>query len=155
MNNELSDLEAFGAKWLPVIEPGARVMFEYAKLESLSGIHTSIADGFVERLGLKPIGFNWELLDANADASEPRCALGEMTQALAHDISNPSRDWLSRQTAQEAAQEFLEAFDPATRTLVSNRYDGLWNPIAGAAIEWGFVGYDDEQIALLLLIARE
>ena len=113
-----------------------------------------MADGFVKMLGRKPIGFNWELLDATGDFGSARSAIGELTQALCHDIANPSAPWLTQEAAQLCASQFLQLFDAGSLTVVANRYDGLWNPISGAAIEWGFVSFDQNNIALFLLTDR-
>ena len=148
----------FEANWLPRLQArlqaDAKVAFHHGPLPALAGIHSAVADAFVEQHGLQPIGFNWELLDASAAADEPRSALGEMAKALKDNIAQPGKRWLGEQAAQDCASDFLAALDPATRTVVSNRYDGLWNPISGAPVEWGFVGFDDRHAALLLIASR-
>ncbi|QFT76599.1 hypothetical protein [Erythrobacter sp. THAF29] len=144
-------IEAFRKKWLARLNRGARTTLEHASIDWVPGLHSAVADKFVTGLGFKAIGFNWELLDASPDASGPRVALTQLTEAFANDISNPSNVWLGTEEARECARDFLAAFDPATRTVVSNRYDGLWNPVSGASVEWGFVAYDAERIALLLI----
>ena len=146
-----SALAQFEAKWLNRLNQGARATFNYGKTASGAGLHSAEADAFVTGLGFKAIGFNWELLDASAKADEPRSALGEITRALASDIGNPSQNWLGGAAASECAEDFLAAFDRSALTVVSNRYDGLWNPISDAAVEWGFVCFDDRDIALLLI----
>ena len=146
--------EAFIERWRAVLESGSLVKYAYGPRGEMAGNHCQNADQFVGALGLKQIGFNWELLDAGAPEGEARSGKGELVKALSHDLANPSHDWLSREEARACAHGFLELFDPATLTLVSNRYDGLWNPIAGAATEWGFVGFDKTRIVLLLLAAR-
>ena len=146
-----SALAQFEARWLDRLNQGARTTFKYGKTESGAGLYSAVADAFVSRLGLKAIGFNWELLDASAGSDEPRSALGEITRALAGDIGNPSQDWLGEAAAGECAEDLLSAFDRSALTVVSNRYEGLWNPISGAAVEWGFVCFDDSDIALLLI----
>lgn len=143
--------EAFAARWRPILEDGALVKFAYGPRGEAQGNHCQIADEFISTLGLKPIGFNWELLDAYAAKDEARSASGELVKAFAQRIDNPSKDWLDLTQARECADAFLGLFDTGTLTLVSNRYDGLWNPIAGGSAEWGFVGFDEDQIALLLL----
>lgn len=143
-------LERFGEKWLGRLNEGARTTFSFRDLEE-TGLHSAVADRFVADLGMKPIGFNWELLDTSPGAQRPRSAFAQLVEALTHDISNPARPWLGREEAEECARDFLGAFDPGTRTVVSNRYDGLWNPISGAGVEWGFVASDGDQIALLLI----
>ena len=130
------------------------VLFRAGEPSPDAFVHSAIADAFAEELGLTPIGFNWELLDASASQDEPRSALGELTKALSHDIANPSTPWLDQSAAHQCANNFLSLFDAADRTVVSNRYDGLWNPISGGAVEWGFVGFDASRIAILLLVAK-
>lgn len=144
-------LSQFEEKWLSRLNDGARTTFRRGMTPSDAGLHSAVADTFVEGVGCSPIGFNWELLDANAPSGRPRSAIGELTQALAHDISNPSKEWLGETVALECAQDLLSAFDRRTLTIVSNRYDGLWNPIAGAGVEWAFVCFDDKRIALFLI----
>lgn len=145
---------AFAKRWRPVLESGALVHFAYGPRAEQSGNHCQVADQFVEALGLKTIGFNGQLLDSGAPEGEVRSGMGELVKAFTEDLVNPSQPWLSREDGQSCAREFLDLFDPATLTLVSNRYDGLWNPIAGGTTEWGFVGFDGEMIALLLLAER-
>ncbi|MEM1052183.1 MAG: hypothetical protein AAGI28_08805 [Pseudomonadota bacterium] len=142
---------AYIARWRPVLESGAKVKFAYGPSSPYTGNHCEIADDFVGTLALKQIGFNWELLDAGVPEGEPRSGKSELIKALTSDITNPSQPWLSPQVARDFAEGFLGLFEPTTLTLVSNRYDGLWNPIAGAATEWGFVGFDARHIVLLLL----
>lgn len=144
-------LERFGNRWLARLNNGARTVFEHAEMHEERGLHSAVADDFVAGLGMKPIGFNWELLDASREASGPRSAFAQLAQALSNDISNPSKEWLGATEAERCAFDFLQAFDQATLTFVSNRYDGLWNPISGASVEWGFVGFDARHIALLLI----
>lgn len=144
-------LSRFEAKWLSRLNEGARTAFHHGLTSSDAGLHSAVADAFVEELGYSAIGFNWELLDANAPPDKSRSAIGELTKALANDISNPSRGWLGEATARACAQDLLSAFDSTTLTVVSNRYDGLWNPISGASVEWGIVCFDDRHIALLLI----
>lgn len=147
--------QAFIERWRPVLESGALVKFAYGPISSSglrqSGNHCAVADEFVGTLGLKTIGFNWQLLDGNAPEGETRSGEGELLKALTQSLVNPSQPWLSEAEAKLCADEFLALFDPATLTLVSNRYDGLWNPIAGGTTEWGFVGFDAGKIVLLLL----
>lgn len=146
-----SAFERFEADWLPRLNQGACTLFKYGEAASGAGLHSGVADEYVSGLGLKPIGFNWELLDACADAEKPRSAIGEITAAIANEISNPSKKWLGQAEAHKCARDLLKAFDPASLTVVSNRYDGLWNPISGASVEWGFVLFDTRHIALLLI----
>jgi hypothetical protein len=144
--------ESFITRWRPVLESGALVKFAYGPRGTVAGNHCDIADQFVGQLGLKKIGFNWELLDASAPEGEPRSGRAELIKAFVNNLANPSQPWLSDVQASECAGEFLDLFDAGTLSLVSNRYDGLWNPIAGGSTEWGFVGFDSTQIVLLLLV---
>lgn len=143
--------DAFITYWRPVLESGALVKFAYGPRGARSGNHCQVADQLVATLGLKQIGFNWELLDAAAPEGSPRSGKGELIKALTQNLANPSQPWLSEAQANECASEFICLFDAATLTLVSNRYDGLWNPIAGGSTEWGFVGFDKARVVLLLL----
>lgn len=145
--------QAFIERWRSILESGALVKFAYGPRGNQSGNHCEVADTIVGTLGLKQIGFNWELLDAGASPGEPRSGHGELVKALTQNLANPSQPWLSEPQASECADDFVALFDPATLTLVSNRYDGLWNPIAGGSTEWGFVAFDDRQSVLLLLVA--
>ena len=142
---------AFIERRRPVLESGALVKFAFGPRGSQSGNHCEVADQLVATLGLKQIGFNWELLDAAAPQDAPRSGKGELMKALTQNLTNPSQPWLSDAQANECASEFLGLFDPDTFTLASNRYDGLWNPIAGGSTEWGFVGFDEARVVLLLL----
>ena len=144
----------FAAAWCDRLSNGALVLFRHGAPADDAFTHSAIADAFAQSLGLTPIGFNWELLDAQGEVGDTRSALGEMTKALSHDLSNPSTPWLDHSIADRCARDFLALFDASRCTIVSNRYDGLWNPIAGGAVEWGFVGFDQSRIALLLLAAK-
>lgn len=145
--------EEFVVRWVPILSEGALVRFEHGPPDSAAFIHTAVADAFVASLGLKPIGYNWELLDPSGDEAAPRSAMSELIGAVSSDLANPSNPWLPPEVARRCAADFLALFDSASRTIVSNRYDGIWNPIADRAIEWGFVGFDKDRIALLLLAA--
>ena len=146
-------LAQFEARWLARLNQSSDAVFRHGLTPPDAGLHSAVADAFVNAHGFKPIGYNWELLDANGDMDSPRSAPAELAKAIANDISNPSQVELGLARATECAQELLAAFDKATLTVVSNRHDGLWNPISGAEVEWGFVCYDDKHIALLLLTA--
>ncbi len=148
---DLSELERFQQEWLGQLNNGANAAFRFESYAPVMATPTAIADRFVSSLGFKAIGFNWELLDAFETASGPRSAFDEIAAAVGADIANPNQTRLAPSRSQACAAQFLDAFDQGTRTVVSNRYDGLWNPIAGHAVEWGFVAFDDQQIALLLL----
>jgi len=147
-------VEAFHRTWMTKLNTGAKAVFGHGALPAHWTNYSVNADGIVESLGYTGIGFNWELLDAGADPSAPRSALGQIEQALLHALDNPSKPWLDPELAASCASDFVNLFDPAARTIVSNRYDGLWNPIAGAPVEWGFVGYDEELALVLLLIGE-
>ncbi len=147
----LERLKRFEVEWLAGLQAQARVTFACGELETGLGSPANTADTFVSGLGMTAIGYNWELLDASSDAEAPRSALNELTSALSQDINNPNQPWLTADAAALWAEAFLGAFEPWSRTIVSNRYDGLWNPISGAAVEWGFVGFDNSAIALLLI----
>ena len=99
---------------------------------------------------MKPIGFNWELLDAHGGPDEPRSALGVMAGAFTNHMEFPKQEWLGEQDALSCASDFVSLFDPSGRTIVSNRLTDFWNPLTDAKIEWGFVGFDDTRIAVLL-----
>lgn len=144
-------LARFEAEWLPRLNAGAHTRFHHGLTPPDAGLHSAVADAFVHKHGYLPIGFNWELLDAHGDADSPRSAFGEITKAIANDISNPSKEWLGFTVGSRCAKDFLAAFDSSSLTVVSNRYDGLWNPISDASVEWGFVCFDDKHIALLLI----
>jgi len=148
---DLSKLELFQQQWLSKLNSGANAIFRFENHTPGMATPSSIADRFVSSLGYKAIGFNWELLDAFETASGPRSAFDEVSTAVGTDIANPNQIRLEPSQSRACAAQFLGAFDQSTRTVVSNRYDGLWNPIAGHAVEWGFVAFDDSQIALLLL----
>jgi len=145
--------EEFIARWRGVLEAGALVHFSYGARGGQSGNHCQIADEFVADQGMRPIGFNWELLDVSASEGERRSGMGELVNALTHSLANPSQLWLPSEEARECARGFLGLFDPSSVTLVSNRYDGLWNPVAGGAVEWGFFGFDNDKAVLLLLVS--
>lgn len=144
-------LSEFELRWLDRLNQGAQTLFETREIDGAGGLHSAIADAFVSRLGMKPIGFNWELLDPGAAPGTPRSALSELTSALSNDISSFGKPWLDEADARQCALDFLAGFDPSSLTVVSNRYDGLWNPISGAEIEWGFVAFDRQAIALMLI----
>ncbi|WP_298307108.1 hypothetical protein [uncultured Erythrobacter sp.] len=150
----MNQAEEFISQWRDTLEKGALLHFSHGPRREHTGNHCQIADGFVTGQGMKPIGFNWELLDAGAPEGERRSGIGELVNALTHDLANPSHAWLPIGQARDCAKAFLSLFDLANLTLVSNRFDGLWNPIAGGAVEWGFLGYDHDQVALLLLASE-
>lgn len=143
--------DLFAASWLDRLNDGARTVFHHSPLSAAAGLHSAAADAYVAALGYRGIGFNWELLDAAAAGDAPRSAAWQLMAALTGQISNPSRPWLNEAEAQRCADDLLACFDAASLTVVSNRYDGLWNPISDAPTEWGFVCFDAQNIALLLI----
>ncbi|EAQ28764.1 hypothetical protein NAP1_14233 [Erythrobacter sp. NAP1] len=147
-------VEQFRTTWLPRLNNGAATLLIHVEGEGDIAPHAVIADNFVGEFGYKRIGFNWELLDATPDAHGPRSAEHQLVEALSKDIANPSKQWLPEESARACSKEFLALFDPEDRTVVSNRYDGLWNPISKAPNEWAFVGFD-RQLSVLLLITED
>lgn len=141
----------FETQWLGRLREKAKVAFEFGPVPQDHTTPHAIADHFVSARRLKPIGFNWELLDPSGDADAVRSALGEVTKALSGAIEDPGVPWLSQQDAARCARDFLSLFDADALVVVANRYDGLWNPISGAANEWGFFAFDGEHAALLLI----
>ena len=144
-------LAQFRERWLPRLNQGAATVLIHVRGDGALSPHAVIADNFVGEFGYKRIGFNWELLDASPDAEGDRSAYAQLVEAFAHDIANPGKSWMQRSDAEDCAAKFLGLFDPATRTVVSNRYDGLWNPISNASVEWAFVGFDAKLSVLLLI----
>lgn len=151
---QLQSLESFIETWRAVIEQHANAVFHCATLnEDYRAPHT-IADEFINGHGFKPIGFNWEMLDAAPEADGERAALQVISKALARNVALPQQIWLGDDAATRCAEELLACFDPVHRTVLSNHFAGLWNPIAGAAVEWAFVAMDDRAIALLLVTPK-
>ena len=143
--------DAFLTQWKAPLGEQARVTFALGENPEPQGTYGAVANAFVEAQNLKPIGFNWELLDPHAPQGEPRSALGTIAEALTHHMEYPSRDWLGRDAAARCAHDFLDLFDPTDRTVLTNRFGDLWNPLTDARIEWGFVGFDSQRAGLLLL----
>ncbi|BDI60010.1 hypothetical protein [Qipengyuania nanhaisediminis] len=146
-------LARFRETWLARLNEGAETLLFHEANPVEGGLHTRIADDFVASHGYKPIGFNWELLDAAPGATGKRAAPSQLAEAFAGRIENPRQEWLSRPDAEACAEAFLALFDEPPLTLVSNRYDGLWNPISSAHDQWAFVGFDRGATALLLITA--
>lgn len=156
MSEKLARLDAFFAKWRERLsEESAEVCFTAQALAAPPGLHFACADSFVTSLGYTPIGGNWELLDAEAGAGEPRSARAALTEAFAKNMVFSSEAWLGEEAALAMAGDFLACFDPGTRQIVTNRMYFGWNPITTAAIEWAFVAFDDTAVALLLATAED
>jgi len=143
--------DAFVERWNAPLSEQASVTFALAQNPQPQSTYGDTANAFVEAQGLKPIGFNWELLDPYAAPGEPRSALGTMAEAMAHHMEYPSREWLGEAAALQCAQDFVDLFDAADRTILTNRFGDLWNPLTDARIEWGFVGFDTRHAGLLVL----
>ena len=141
----------FLERWKARLEEGARLVFEEMPLAEAAGTHCDIGDGIAVRAGLKPIGFNWELLDAEGAPGEPRAALSVLTRALTDDMEYPKQSWLGEDGAASCAQDFVALFE-RPRTIISNRIEDYWNPLSTARIEWAFVGFDEAQAVLMLLM---
>lgn len=151
MNDTLARLDAFFAAWRErLCDDSAEVRFTAQALSTPPGLHAACADRFVTSLGYAPIGGNWELLDAEAGAGEPRSARDALMQAFAMNMVFSSQAWLGEAAAAAMAEDFLGCFDPGTRQIVTNRMYFGWNPITTARHEWAFVAFDDSAIALLL-----
>jgi hypothetical protein len=156
VSGTLDRLEAFIAAWRGPLESGAEVIFRARTLGGDGGAPVQVADRFVAEQGFKPIGFDWEMLDASAGADAPRSALGAFVDALAKDLAMRG-EWLGEARATECGRAFIGCFDPARATILANHIvrDGGksegWFPISTAPLEWAFIGYDDSAIALLLL----
>jgi hypothetical protein len=144
-------LAAFEAKWLARLEAGADAVFVAGPVPDTGGAPAAVADDWVAAHGLKRIGYNWEMLDPLARAGEPRSALGTLAEVFEHHMAFPQQEWLGSADARACASDFITAFDPARCTVLTNRMDFGWHPVSEAAIEWAFVGFDQERIALLLL----
>ena len=143
--------EAFLEQWCGPIEERARLVFEEVPLPRDALTHVAIGDAVASAMGLKPIGFNWELLDADGALGESRSALTVITRATEADMEFPKESWLGEEGARRFAQDFVSLFD-APRTVLSNRLEEYWNPLTDAKIEWAFVGYDASKACLMLLL---
>ncbi len=154
MSGGLEQLARFEEAWRVPFEAQAGFIFEARKLEQPHLVHTKVADHFVQSLGLKPIGTNWEMLDGSGEADAPRSAIAAFMDALSNNMARPQQIWLGLEKAAECGRDFVRAFEPAQRTILTNRMDFGWHPISDAAIEWAFVGFDEHKIALLLVTAE-
>ncbi len=146
--------DAFISRWRQPLEARAQIVFRASERGYGGGNYCAVANAFVEQHGFKPIGFNWELLDPEASPDKPRSARGVIAEAFARDMALPQTQWLG-ETAKDCAADFVALFDQSERTIVSNRMGDLWNPLTDARIEWGFVGFDAERIALLLAMTND
>lgn len=163
MSDPLDPLNHFIATWREPLESQAEVVFEARLRDGLPGTHTAIADSFVEQLDskfgnemdLKPIGPNWEMLDSADDANAPRSAIAAFDDAMAMNMVFTRTQWLGHDEAKRCGREFVSAFNPGQRIILTNRMYFGWNPISTATFEWAFVGLDDTKIALLLLMAED
>lgn len=151
MTGTLARFEDFVAVWRPRLSGDhAHVVLAARPLDTPPGLHTACADAFVTGLGYRPIGGNWELLDADAEPGEPRSALASLVEAFAHNMVHSREPWLGEADALAMGRDFLACFDPATRQIVTNRMYFGWNPITDATVEWAFVAFDGDAAALLL-----
>lgn len=148
-------LDRFIADWREPLEQQAGVLFAAGALDAPSIVYSDVADRFVEAQGLKPIGANWEMLDPSDDDGAPRSAIAFFADALSQNMVLPGRSWLGESRARQCGREFLACFAPRSRTVLTNRLDFGWNPISAANVEWAFIGFDDQKIALLLLAAQD
>jgi hypothetical protein len=152
----LARLESFFATWQDrLCADQAEVRFVADALAAPPGLHSACADSFVTGLGYRPIGGNWELLDAEAGPDEPRSAAAALAEAFASNMVLPGQPWLGDEAAHGMAADFLACFAPGSRQIVTNRMYFGWNPITDASIEWAFVAFDDTAIALLLATAGD
>jgi len=151
VSTTLARLGAFEAAWRERLNGGsADVRIVAQPLATPPGLHFACADAFVAGLGYKPIGGNWELLDAEGEADGPRAALAACVDAFAHNMVFAKEPWLGEESALAMGRDLLACFDTRTRQIVTNRMYFGWNPITEAAVEWAFVAFDDTAIALLL-----
>ncbi|WP_271439877.1 hypothetical protein [Pontixanthobacter luteolus] len=155
MTGSPAALDRFIADWREPLEQQAGVLFATGALDAPSLMHTDVADRFVQSQGLRPIGANWEMLDPSGDDSAPRSAIAFFADALSQNMVLPRRSWLGEGRARQCGREFLACFEPRSRTILTNRMDFGWNPISAANVEWAFIGFDDQKIALLLLAAQD
>ncbi len=154
MSDQLSQLNAFFARWRGPIEERALVRFEAGALPDEGLTPAAKVDAFAGQFGFKPIGFNWEMLDPSEDLTAPRSARGTIVEALTTDIADRTTPWLSFESALQCASEFIAPFEPSSLSLVTNHLNGLWWPISGAGDEWSFAVMDERAIALLVMVPR-
>ena len=147
----LAALIEFHAQWRDVLSKDVQFKLHCGALPEDGLTPAAKANAFVQAHGFQPIGFNWEMLDPEAGMDEPRSAFGTMVEALEHDLTQPSSDWLSANEARSCAGQFMAAFHASAVTILTNHLNGLWWPISGAADEWSFVAMDDDVIALWLM----
>ena len=151
MNGTLAKLAEFETAWRPILESQAEVVFITGTIPEGPGAAFKTADDFSIARGFRAIGFNWELLDAEAASDQPRSAISAIAGALTNHMAFPQQTWLGEEAAMRCAEQFIAAFDHDGRQILTNRMDFGWNPLTDATIEWAFTGFDDEAIALLLL----
>ena len=151
MTGTLARLDGFIARWSDrLCAESAEVRIIARPAGDTAALHTARADAFVTGLGYKPIGGNWELLDAEGAPDASRSALAALVEAFSRNMVYSSEPWLGEADALAMGADFLACFDPATRQIVTNRMYFGWNPITEATFEWAFVAFDDQAIALLL-----
>ncbi len=156
MSDTLAWLDAFFEGRGERLNAGrASVTFTSQPLGGPPALHTACADRFVTSLGYRPIGGNWELLDAEGDTDAPRSARAALVDAFSHDMVFPQEAWLGEAGALALAEAFLSCFDSGSLQIVTNRMYFGWNPITDATIEWAFVAFDKAAIALLLATAED
>ena len=154
VSDKLARLDGFFSQWRALLEERALVLFKAGLLPGEGMNPAAKADAFSAQLGCQPIGFNWEMLDPGDDLGAPRSARATMAQALSKDIGDRKTPWLSDQSAQACAADFIAPFASLELSVVTNQLGGLWYPITGASDEWSFAAMDDEAIALLVLVPR-
>lgn len=151
MSDTGEKLRAFETRWRERLEAAASVEFRVGERGDAAIAPYAIADAFAVSQGFKPIGYNWEMLDAMAAEDEARSAIAALADAARHHMAFPKQVWLGAD-ASRFAREFVSAFG-SSATILTNRMDFGWHPLTDAQIEWAFVGYDDSHIALVVLTA--
>jgi hypothetical protein len=156
VSTTLARLDAFLEGWDERLNAGGgTVTFASQPLDTPPGLHIACVDRFVTSLGHRPIGGNWELLDAEGDLDTPRSARAAMVEAFSHDMVFSQEAWLGKAGALALAEAFLACFAPGSVQIVTNRMYFGWNPITSATFEWAFVAFDNTAIALLLATAED
>lgn len=142
--------DTFEARWRAALEERARLILDVRPCGEMAGNHCEMGDQLSLASGLKPIGFNWELLDPEAAPDAPRSASGVIAGALSHDMEFPQQEWLGEVAALDCARDFLALFG-LDATFMSNRIEDYWNPLTSARIEWAFAGFDAGRAGLMVL----